>query len=188
MNNSTKRVYQLNYNNGLISQKIAQINKILRVLKQCKISNPNHISSDLAFFSQDINADNFTANLSSINKYKIPDSLNRNVKLIFELLGDAEREIYIGEWTIMSLKQCMERYNEFCKEGQKDVFDIGYRYMGLGHIEMISCDLKSHLLFYRPDGGSNGYDRYDNYQNILKNGPDKYEKFFFTKWFYNILK
>ena len=88
----------------------------------------------------------------------------------------------------MSLKQCMERYNEFCKEGQKDVFDIGYRYMGLGHIEMISCDLKTHLLFYRPDGGSNGYDRYDNYQNILKNGPDKYEKFFFTKWFYNILK
>ena len=46
MNNSTKRIYQLNYNNGLVSQKIAQINNILSILKQCKISNPNHISSD----------------------------------------------------------------------------------------------------------------------------------------------
>jgi hypothetical protein len=177
-----------NYNNRLLSKKITQVNKMLSVLKQCKISNPNHISSHITFFSRDINADNFRVISSSINKYKIPDSLNRNVKLIFELLGDPEREIYIGEWTIMSLKQCMERYNEFCKEHRNDVFDIGYRYMCLGHIEMISCDLKTHLLFYRPDGGSNGYDRYDNYQNILKNGPDKYEKFFFTKWFYNILK
>tara|TARA_B000000557_G_scaffold215026_1_gene181618 strand:- start:291 stop:857 length:567 start_codon:yes stop_codon:yes gene_type:complete len=188
MNNTRNRINKLNYQDQLISKKIANINKILTVLKRCKISRENHKSSDLPFFSRDFDPITFNINSKSLNKYNIPDSLNRNVKLIFELLGDAEREIYIGEWTIMSLNQCIERYNDFCKNGQKDVFDIGYRYRGMGHIEVISCDLKSHLLFYRPDGGSNGYDRYDNYQNIIKNGPDKYEKFFFTKWFYNILK
>lgn len=188
MNNTRNRINKLNYQDQLISKKIANINKILSVLKRCKISRENHKSSDLPFFSRDFDPITFNINSKSLNNYNIPDSLNRNIKLIFELLGDAEREIYIGEWTIMSLKQCIERYNDFCNNGQKDVFDIGYRYMGLGHIEVISCDLKSHLLFYRPDGGSNGYERCDNYQDILKNGPNKYEKFFFTKWFYNILK
>jgi hypothetical protein len=188
MNNTRNRINKLNYNNQLINKKVAQINKLLKVLNKCKISNENHTSSNLPFFSRNFNPTLFLSNSKCIEQYKIPDSLNRNVKLIFELLGDAEREIYIGEWTIMSLKECTERYKDFCENSQKDVFDIGYRYMGMGHIEVISCDLKTHLLFYRSDGGSNGYDRYANYQDILKNGPDKYEKFFFTKWFYNILK
>lgn len=188
MNNSSKRIYQLNYNDRLLNKKITQINKILSILKQCKISRENHNSSSLPFFSRDFDPITFTTNSKCLNNYNIPDSLNRNIKLIYQLLGDPEREIYIGEWTIMSLNECSKRYKDFCQNGQKDVFDIGYRYMGMGHIEVISCDLKTHLLFYRPDGGSNGYDRYANYQDILKNGPDKYEKFFFTKWFYNILK
>jgi hypothetical protein len=186
MNNSTNHVYKLNYNNRLLNKKIANINRILNVLKQCKISNPNHISSDIAFFSQDINPSDFITNNNSTTKYNIPDRLNRNIKLIYELLGDPQREIYIGEWTIMSLQESTNRYKHFCENGQKDIFDIGYRYIGMGHINVISCDLKSHLLFYRPDGGSNGYERNDNYQNILQNGADKYEKFFFSKWFYNV--
>ena len=29
----------------------------------------------------------------------------------------------------------------------------------MGHIEVLSCDLSTHRLYTRPDGGSNGYDR-----------------------------
>ena len=170
----------------LINKKIAQINKLLTVLNKCKISSENHRSSNLPFFSSDINQTLFFSNSKYINEYKIPDRLNRNIKLIFQLLGDGEKEIYIGEWTIMSLKQCTEIYKDFCENEQSNVFDIGYRYIGLGHIDVLSCDLNNHLLFYRPGGGSNGYDRYSNYQNIIKNGAEKYEKFYFSKWFYNI--
>lgn len=170
----------------LISKKITQVNKLLTVLNKCKISSENYTSSNLPFFSPDFDPESFFTNSKCINKYKIPDRLNRNIKLIFQLLGDGEKEIYIGDWTIMSLKECIDRYKDFCKNKRTDVFDIGYRYLGMGHIEVISCDLNSHLLFYRPDGGSNGYDRYDNYQNIIKNGSEKYEKFYFGKWFYNI--
>ena len=170
----------------IVSKKIQQINKILRVLQKCKISNENHQSSDLPFFSRDIDIKSFVINHSiKLKDYNIPMKINRNIKLIYELLGDPEREIYMGEWTIMSLKEAMKRYKEFCKENRKDVFDIGYKYMGMGHIEVVSCDLNTHLLFYRPDGGSNGYDRYYNYQDILKNGSDKYDKFYFSKWFYS---
>lgn len=172
--------------NKSIAIKTEQIKKIIKVLNKCKISFANHSSTQLPFFFRDINQVDFIENTNNIERYNIPESLNRNIKLIFQLLGDPEKEIYIGGWTIMSLKECTERYNELSKKDRKDVFDIGYRYMGMGHIEMISCDLNNHLLFYRPDGGSNGWDRQDNYNNLINNGANNYEKFFFGKWFFNI--
>ena len=48
----------------------------------------------------------------------------------------------------MSLDKAIEIYKNYCNNGQNKVFDIGYRYMGMGHIEVISCDLDSHLLFF----------------------------------------
>ena len=30
-----------------------------------------------------------------------------------------------------------KRYKELCSKGQTNVFDIGYRYLGMGHIEML---------------------------------------------------
>lgn len=171
----------------IVSKKVKQINNILRVLQKCNISSDSHKSRNLPFFSRDIDQKSFLLNNSiKLKDYNIPAKLNRNIKLIYELLGDPEREIYMGEWTIMSLKEAMERYQGFCKENRKDVFDIGYKYIGMGHITVISCDLNTHLLFYRPDGGSNGYDRQYNYEEIVKNGSDKYDKFYFSKWFYNL--
>ena len=82
--------------------------------------------------------------------------------------------------------QAIKIYKEYCNHGQKKVFDIGFRYMGMGHIEIISCDLESHLLFFHPGGGSNGWDRESNFNEIVKNGPQKYNQFFFSNWFYKI--
>jgi hypothetical protein len=58
--------------------------------------------------------------------------------------------------------------------------------MGMGHVEVISCDLETHLLFYHQDGGSNGLERQQNFENLVKNGSKNYNKFYFSKWFYNI--
>ena len=52
---------------------------------------------------------------------------------------------------------------------------------------MLSCDLTNHLLFYRVDGGSNGYDRIANLNNLIKNGSKSYETFYFSHWFYSIV-
>ena len=78
--------------------------------------------------------------------------------------------------------------DEYKKNGQEIVFDFGFRYMGMGHIEIISCNLEDYSIFFHPGGGSNGWDRESNFHDIVKHGPKKYEdnKKNFNDWFYNI--
>jgi hypothetical protein len=161
------------------------INQILEVLNKGTISTNNYTSLDKPLFMK-----NSSESFKQYNnlKLQIPENVNRNVKLIYEIFGNEQKEIYLDEWTIMSLEEALKRYNELCTQGQDNVFDIGFRYLGMGHIEMISCDLKSHLLFYRPDGGSNGWDRINNFNELIQKGSTPYDKFHFYKWFYNIYK
>ena len=55
----------------------------------------------------------------------------------------------------------------------------------MGHIRMLACDLNTHLLFIRMDGGSNGWDREHNYNDLIKNGSKAYPKINFTQWINN---
>ena len=170
----------------MFKNKKKNIEKITEVLKKGTISSENYRSTSMPFFCSNYNQDFKLESIS--NKYidKLPKSLNRNIYLIYEIFGNPNKEIYLGEWTILSLKQAIKHYENYCNNNRKNIFDIGYRYIGLGHIESISCDLDSHLLFFRPDGGSNGYDRVFNYNQLIKYGSTSYTKFFFSDWFYNI--
>ena len=67
----------------------------------------------------------------------------------------------------MSLNKCLERYKNLCDNSQELVFDFAFKYAGMGHIEVLSCDLTNHLLFKRMDGGSNGWEREANYNELL---------------------
>lgn len=163
-----------------------QIDKIIKVLETATISDDDYNSTNQPFFNKDPQNREFKINSKKINDSIIPNSLNRNIILIYKLLGNTSKEIYLKEWTIFSLDKALNIYNNYCENGQTNIFDIGFKYMGMGHVDVISCDLKSHLLFFRPDGGSNGYDRENNFNNIIKNGSTPYDKFIFTKWFFNI--
>ncbi len=176
----------MNNNNNFITNKEKQIKNILFVLKKSKISSDNHISSQVPFFSNSNITNIFDIGFNEINS-DIPESLNRNIKIIYQLLGDNNKEIYIGNWTIMSVNEAVTRYKSLCEHKQNKVFDIGYRYLGMGHIEMVSCDLDTHLLFYRPDGGSNGWDREINLNNLINEGSSPYKKFYFSDWFFKLL-
>ena len=167
----------------ITKKKIKTITQILEVLNKGTISTKNYTSTDKPFFMK-----NSTESFKQYNELKlqIPENLNNNVKLIYEIFGNEKKEIYLDEWTIMSLEEALQKYKDICEQGQNNVFDIGYQYLGMGHIEMISCDLKSHLLFYRPDGGSNGWDRINNLNELIQKGSTPYDKFHFYKWFYNI--
>jgi len=173
--------------NNRMDAKIKQMKQILEVLEKCTISTNNYLSSKEPFFNNDNNQQPFQQFNNLFDHSQIPEGLNRNIKNIYEILGDPKKEIYMNEWTIMSLEEAAERYNYICSQGQSNVFDIGYKYAGLGYIDMLSCDLTNHLLFYRVDGGSNGYDRLDNFNNLIKNGSRPYKTFYFSDWFYNII-
>ena len=165
-----------------------RVNLLVDVMENAEISEEGHESANAPFcmkgpctpFRQDFK-----------RLPEIPEGLNRNFKYLYEIIGNpnvdvtlrtAEKEGYVEEWTIMGLHTSLSQYRDYVKDGQTRVFDFAYRYMGLGHIEMISCDLHTHNIFYRRDGGSNGYDRLFNYQNTLKfqGTPDE---IFFLQWF-----
>lgn len=162
-----------------LSEKRKQILSVEELLKNSKLSEEKHDSTMEPFFMKGDNDD-------YIMEYKdlpeLPEALNRHIKIFYTLVGNPDKEVYIGDYTFMSLTKCLENYKHYCDDNQTSVFDIAYRYEGMGHITAISCDLNNHLLFERRDGGSNGYDREDNYQDLLKykTGDKKY--FYFVQF------
>ena len=170
----------------LIANKTAEIEKIFEVLKTCAVSSNDYVSSNEPFFKNDSASQPFQQfNMLYVNG-QIPEGLNRNIKVIYDLLGHQKKEIYYGPWTIMSVDEALQRYKELTHQGQSNVFDIGYKYGGMGYIDVLSCDLTSNLLFYRVDGGSNDYDRLYNLNQLVKEGSRPYDKFYFSNWFYNV--
>ena len=169
-----------------ITKKTALINKLLERLKSASISANDYMSSKEPFFRNDINAQPFQQHNNLFINEQLPDGLNNNIKLLYELLGHQKKELYYGPWTIMSVEEALQRYKDLCVKGQTNVFPIGYKYGGMGYIDLLSCDLTSHLLFYSVDGGSNDYDRCYNADNLVKNGSSPYDKFYFSDWFYNV--
>ena len=187
MNNFViKQVFLVTMSLISITKKTALINKLLERLKSASISANDYMSSKEPFFRNDINAQPFQQHNNLFINEQLPDGLNNNIKLLYELLGDQKKELYYGPWTIMSVEEALQRYKDLCVKGQTNVFPIGYKYGGMGYIDLLSCDLTSHLLFYSIDGGSNDYDRCYNADNLVKNGSSPYDKFYFSDWFYNV--
>ena len=171
-----------------IAAKRKQMKKIQEVLDKCSISTNDYLSSNESFFDSDNNQQPFQQFNNLFDNSQIPEGLNRNIKNIYEILGHPKKEIYMESWIIMSLDEALERYKVICDKGQTNVFDIGYKYAGMGYVDMLSCDLTNHLLFYRVDGGSNDYDRLYNLNELIKKGSEPYNKFYFSDWFYKIFE
>jgi hypothetical protein len=168
------------------NRKSSEIRKILEKLRHASISSDDYVSSREPFFMNCNNCEPFQQYNMLYSGEQIPEGLNRNIKVIYELLGHQRKEIYYGPCTIMSIDEALQRYKELCRQGQTQVFDIGYKYGGMGYIDVLSCDLTSHLLFYRVDGGSNDYDRLYNLNYVISKGSQPYDKFYFSDWFYKV--
>lgn len=156
-----------------ISEKRKQIESVQELLKLGKLSDDNYDSTvEPCFIGRGDN--DYVMNYKDLPE--IPESLNRHMKIFYTLVGNPDVEVYIGDYTFMSLNKCLENYNKYCEDKQTSVFDIAFRYFGMGHVVVISCDLNNHLLFERMDGGSSGYDREYNYEELLKykTGDKKY--------------
>ena len=170
--------------NKIIESKKKQVLSVQEFLLNANRSNENHDSTQEPCFIGSVQNDLI---MNHKELPDIPESLNRHIKIMYECIGNPDIEIYIGEWTIMSLNRSLERYEQYCKDGQKSVFDIGFKYLGLGHIMVLSCDLDNHLLFKRNDGGSNDIDREDHYKRILNYYSDNYHHVYFRQWKEEIL-
>ena len=159
--------------------------EILNQLNKGHISHDNYDSTQKPFFCID-KSKPFMVDFQKIEG--LPEGLNRNIITIYNIIGNPKCEIYLNHWTIMSCEKAIQQYNNYCKDGITNIFDIAFQYRGMGHIQVLSCDLKTHLLFYRPDGGSSGIERELNYNKLKSEGVDEYPQFYFSRWFYSIYK
>ena len=163
----------------LIKEKQKQILSVKELLVNAKVSDENYDSTLEPFF-QKREKNDYELDFKELPE--LPDSLNRHMKLFYSLVGNPSLEVYIGDWTFMSLNKCLEIYKDYCDNEQKCLFDIAYIYAGMGHIKLIACDLNNHLLIERPDGGSNGYDREDNYKKSLEYETCNIDYLYFTQF------
>ena len=72
------------------------------------------------------------------------------------------------------------------QEGNMNVVDFAIRYIGMGHIVACSYDPSDGKIFFRRDGGSNGYERADNWSFIKSYKPEVEKKHDINVWFNKI--
>ena len=79
--------------------------KIHEFLKTGHMSDNDYVGSDMPFFMKD---DNNTFMIGHHNLPEMPNNLNRDIVKMFQIIGNPQREVYINDWTIMSLNQCIQ--------------------------------------------------------------------------------
>jgi hypothetical protein len=164
------KCFRKNMSKDELDEKLQQIyNGINSVQSKIKITDTEYQFDvrNNPFFYQPNTSHILEASIPNIDKFKtvqndIPSNVQFNpwVMAVYIISGEPDRGITIGEWTLYSLKQTIERLLSLRQEHSTITWtDLGYRYMGLGHIEVLRMDIITGELFIQPDGGSNGYDR-----------------------------
>ena len=133
----------------------------------------NYDSTLAPFFRRYVNedtADNNSVSVSNID-LELLEMLNK-IKLgkdiqDFLINNNAiDKELYIGNWTFFPINKINERQQIYEEDSIKNIIDIAFTYMGMGHINVAFYDTILKKILFRWDGGSNGYDRVDNYNKI----------------------
>ena len=67
----------------------------------------------------------------------------------------------------MSINEIKSYRDAYMKNNQTLVTPIAYQYYGMGHVKVLAYCEKIDTTFTYMDGGSNGYDRHDNFVKII---------------------
>jgi hypothetical protein len=136
----------------------------------------NYDSTQAPFFRKSINNDlnnHNSENILNIENLNLIDNfkllkLPKNIEDFFINNNAYNCEIYINNYTFISMKKIIELNEFYKKDNINNIVDLGFIYKGMGFIEVIYYNTKFNKLFFRVDGGSNNYIRKHNY-DIMKN-------------------
>ena len=140
-----------------------------------KYSYENYDSTQAPFFRKCINNDidyHNSENILNIENLNLIDNF-KNLKLPkiiedFFINNNAYKcEIYINNYTFLSMKKIIELNDFYKKDNITNIIDLGFIYKGICYIEVIYYNTKFNKLFFREDGGSNNDIRKNNY-TIMK--------------------
>ena len=122
----------------------------------------------------------------------IDDKLNKlsftqEIKDFYKNISSSAQEIYINNWTLFSVDKILEMTEKYKKDNIPYI-DIGFRYIGMGHVDVAFFHPKYNTILFRPDGGSSGHDRIANYNNLKQANPTKFENGITFARFIEIIK
>ena len=163
--------------------------KALEFVKSGKIGQEKYNSTQVPFFQQNPNK---TADLGSnqdeVNKILEIIPLPILLQKIYLIIGDPRIEFYHGDWTILQLEDVKKRTDIYRSKNQNRAIDFAIKYEGMGHITVASYDSELDMIYFRHDGGSNGYDREYYHNFAIKYVPKKDTSIYFEEWVDNMSK
>ena len=122
----------------------------------------------------------YTAEVNSIlEKIPIHETLNK----IYQVIGNPNIEYYFGPWTLFSLNKVQEHYNILLEKNQNRAIDFSIIYAGLGHCIIVSYDPELNKIYYRADGGSDGWAREINFKSACEFIPTPEKCVDLSDWF-----
>lgn len=158
--------YSENYSSNIISSEIKHSQKgydstMAPFFRPYEDDNIDDIKSESIIPETD-----FT-NIDSINNFShICD--NKDIQDFFINNKGIDREIYIKEWTFFSIEKVLSLDEMYKLSNINNIIDLGYMYHGMGWVVVAFYYIPDKNIYFRMDGGSNGYDRMENF-NRLKN-------------------
>jgi len=145
------------------------------ILTQCNFTKLDTKTTEHPFFSPTKDED---ATIEDVINHPTKDNttiidLANDIALpqylfhMYLLLDSNKREFYYDTFCFFSINEISSRYNKFQKARQHDICDLACKYYGMGHIIVLSWNSTVKSFILRRDGGSNDYDRRDNYNFII---------------------
>ena len=87
-----------------------------------------------------------------------------------------------SEWTFLSEQEIARLYDGMCTAGQARLVDFALQNLGMGHVETCAYDPVTNTVFTARDGGSNGWDRADNFKNKVSLDVNAQPRVSFEAW------
>jgi len=132
------------------------------------MNNPFFMQPNTVDIKNSVNPD-LDLYITLLNTLDTPIVFNQSIMMTYLFAGKPDIGLTIGEWTLYSFQQTIDYIKKLKNENLNITWtNIGHRYMGLGHVEVLRMDIENGDLFIQPDGGSNCYERID-YWNMYVN-------------------
>ena len=155
---------------------------ISKAIKKC-FSVENHPFYK-SFAKIDLNIVN-TDDENNLNDFEINFMHKYNfcteLKIIYDILGN-NKELQIMNYTFFTLENIIDKENNY-----EYFLDLALAYNGLGHIKVLGMCKETGKIFVRNDGGSNSYERQNNYIKYRNYLPNNSELINFTSLLKNVI-
>lgn len=147
----------------------SSIKEIEKMFAEGKVSDEVEEIDNMFYTSQGIHTLDTTKTSKIAEKYlEVYNNLPRELQILYSHIGDHKEYSHPTGLIFKPLhKVDRSTYTNF--------FDVAYAYAGLGHVHVIGYNPSTKKYFQRMDGGSNGYDRQENYLHYKTYEPKEEE-------------